>query len=146
MTKNYQVRIGIEIHLELNTKTKMFSGSPVDFAAEPNTLINEIDLGYPGTLPTVNQAAVEKAIQLAKALEMQLADQLKFDRKNYFYPDLPKGYQITHNFEPIATKGILHLRNEKKSSNYPDSPWRRHGALNTIKRIDLLDYNRAECR
>ncbi|WP_161565527.1 Asp-tRNA(Asn)/Glu-tRNA(Gln) amidotransferase subunit GatB [Mycoplasma sp. ATU-Cv-703] len=143
MTKNYQVRIGIEIHLELNTKTKMFSGSPVDFAAEPNTLINEIDLGYPGTLPTVNQAAVEKAIQLAKALEMQLADQLKFDRKNYFYPDLPKGYQITQQFEPIATKGILHLGNEKKVRitriHLEEDTARSHHQ----GELTLLDYNRA---
>ncbi|XP_023226605.1 uncharacterized protein LOC111627266 [Centruroides sculpturatus] len=143
MAKNYQVRIGIEIHLELNTKTKMFSGSRVDFEAEPNTLINEIDLGYPGTLPTVNQAAVEKAIQLAKALDMRIAEQLKFDRKNYFYPDLPKGYQITQQFEPIASAGILHLRDGKKVRitriHLEEDTARSHHR----GEFTLLDYNRA---
>ena len=93
MIKNFEVVIGIEIHLELNTKTKMFSGIKNEFLGDPNTLISPIDLGYPGTLPTVNKEAVIKAIKLAKALNMEIDDQLHFDRKNYYYTDLPKGFQ-----------------------------------------------------
>ena len=109
MTNKWKVTIGIEIHLELNTKSKMFSAAPNKFGVAPNTNIAIFDIGYPGALPSVNKAAVVKAIKLAKALRMQIDDELHFDRKHYFYPDLPRGFQITQHWRPIATNGILDL-------------------------------------
>lgn len=104
---NLQVIIGIEIHLELNTKTKMFSSAANDFSLAPNTAASVIDLAYPGTLPQLNKEAVSKAIKLAKALKMKIDNELHFDRKNYFYPDLPKGFQITQDRRPIAKNGEI---------------------------------------
>jgi aspartyl-tRNA(Asn)/glutamyl-tRNA(Gln) amidotransferase subunit B len=103
----YFPTIGLEIHTELNTKSKMFSSSRNNVNAPINTNINEIDLGLPGTLPLVNKEAVIKAIRLAKALKMEIDSLLKFDRKNYFYQDLPKGYQITQQYRPIGKNGEL---------------------------------------
>ncbi|CAM9102605.1 Asp-tRNA(Asn)/Glu-tRNA(Gln) amidotransferase subunit GatB [Mycoplasma marinum] len=102
---NFEVVIGIEIHLELNTKTKMFSASKNDFNAEPNTNVSAIDLAYPGTMPVVNKQAVISGIMLGKALNMEIDRELHFDRKNYFYPDLPKGFQITQQRRPIGSNG-----------------------------------------
>ncbi len=108
----FETIIGIEIHLCLNTKTKMFSPAKNNFNDSPNTNIWPIDVGYPGTLPTVNKKAVIKAIKFAKALKMNINDILYFDRKNYYYFDLPKGYQITQNKNPIAKDGIINLSNK----------------------------------
>ncbi|MDR3163826.1 MAG: Asp-tRNA(Asn)/Glu-tRNA(Gln) amidotransferase subunit GatB [Mycoplasmataceae bacterium] len=99
--------IGVEIHTVLNTKTKMFSNAPNIANALPNTNINEVDLGLPGALPSVNESAVVKAIQLALALDMTIDSNLKFDRKNYFYQDLPKGFQITQQYYPIGKNGKI---------------------------------------
>jgi aspartyl-tRNA(Asn)/glutamyl-tRNA(Gln) amidotransferase subunit B len=110
---NFQVTIGIEVHCALNTQSKMFSCSPVNANAPVNTLINEVDLGLPGILPSPNKMAVVKAIQLATALHMEIDHTLKFDRKNYFYPDLPKGYQITQQYSPIGKNGYLALSPER---------------------------------
>lgn len=143
----YEVIIGIEVHLELNTVTKMFSSSPISFNARPNTMVNEIDLGYPGALPIVNEQGVVKAIQLAKALEMEIDPLLRFDRKNYFYPDLPKGFQITQQFHPLGRNGKLVIEDETgKSFNVMIE--RIHLEEDTAKSIHqdnvtLLDYNRA---
>ena len=82
---NYDVVIGIEIHLELKTVTKMFSGSPYAFKSEANTCINEVDLAFPGTLPCVNKDAVKKAIEACTALHLEIDPLIKFDRKNYYY-------------------------------------------------------------
>lgn len=112
MISNFEMIIGIEIHLELNTKTKMFSPIKNDFTAAPNTCASAIDLGYPGTLPTVNKEAVISAVKLAKALQMEIDHELHFDRKNYFYSDLPKGYQITQQFRPIGKNGKIKLQME----------------------------------
>ncbi len=109
MIKNFELIIGIEIHLEINSKTKMFSAIENNFNAKPNTLISPIDLGYPGTLPTINKDVVIKAIKLAKALNMSIDNELHFDRKNYFYTDLPKGYQITQQFRPIGKNGFVDI-------------------------------------
>ncbi|OYD26897.1 aspartyl/glutamyl-tRNA(Asn/Gln) amidotransferase subunit B [Mycoplasma testudineum] len=106
---NFETIIGIEIHLELNTKTKMFSPAANDTSALPNSNVHPIDIGYPGTLPRVNKEAIIKAIQLAKALEMEIDPEVRFDRKNYFYPDLPKGYQITQQFFPIGKNGKIEI-------------------------------------
>jgi len=103
---SYTPVIGLEIHVQLKTKSKMFGRSPVETGnVEPNTNIDEVDTGQPGTLPTINKAALEKAILFGLALNCEIAEYSKFDRKNYFYPDLPKGYQISQFDQPICGKG-----------------------------------------
>jgi aspartyl-tRNA(Asn)/glutamyl-tRNA(Gln) amidotransferase subunit B len=109
---NFCATIGIEVHTELNTNSKMFSSSPVSFIDQPNTNINEIDLGLPGVLPSPNQGAVIKGIQLATALNMKIDPLLRFDRKNYFYQDLPKGFQITQQYHPIGKDGSVTISNK----------------------------------
>lgn len=143
---NYEVIIGVEIHLELNTKSKMFSISP-NSEGEPNTLFNLYDLGYLGTLPQVNGEAVQKAIALAKALKMQIAPVLAFDRKNYFYPDLPKGFQITQQFQPIGRDGQITVKNKSNNTINNILIERIHLEEDTAKQIhtedsSFLDYNR----
>lgn len=147
MLKNLEVVIGIEIHLELNTKTKLFSGAKNDFNSDPNTNVSVIDLAYPGTLPSLNKEAVIKAIKLAKALKMTIDNELHFDRKNYYYTDIPKGFQITQQFRPIGSLGVLtlFLSNEKtKNININ----RIHIEEDTARQIHtaketLINYNRA---
>ena len=104
---NFEVIIGIEIHCELKTKTKMFSGAPVSFGELPNTCTNEIDLAHPGTLPHVNKEAIAYALKTVAALNCKVDPVVRFDRKNYYYSDLPKGYQITQQFHPIGSDGYL---------------------------------------
>jgi aspartyl-tRNA(Asn)/glutamyl-tRNA(Gln) amidotransferase subunit B len=99
--------IGLEIHVQLNTATKMFCACENRFGAEPNTLTCPLCLGHPGVLPVINQAAVEKAIQIGLALECEIAPVSQFHRKNYFYPDSPKAYQITQYDQPICGRGQL---------------------------------------
>lgn len=110
MNNNWELVIGIEIHLELNTKTKMFSSQPNQYTSIPNIYVSNIDLAYPGTLPIVNKQAIIKGIKLAKALNMEIDPNIRFDRKNYFYPDLTKGYQITQQFNPIGKKGTIKIK------------------------------------
>ncbi len=99
--------IGLEIHVQLNTATKMFCTCENRFGAEPNTLTCPLCLGHPGVLPRINQGAVEKAIQIGLALNCEIAGRCQFHRKNYFYPDSPKAYQITQYDEPICGAGHL---------------------------------------
>ena len=106
---SYSIVMGIEIHLELKTESKMFTSAPSVFGAEPNTAITAADLALPGSLPTVNMGAVVLATRLSKALQMQVDPLLRFDRKNYFYSDLPKGYQITQQEFPIGSEGVLDI-------------------------------------
>jgi aspartyl-tRNA(Asn)/glutamyl-tRNA(Gln) amidotransferase subunit B len=110
---DYKVTIGIEIHAEINTKTKMFTNSKNSFFDKVNTNINEYDVALPGSLPIVNMNVVDNAISLAYALNMQIDHILKFDRKPYRHYDLPKGFQITQFFHPIATNGFVETKTKK---------------------------------
>jgi aspartyl-tRNA(Asn)/glutamyl-tRNA(Gln) amidotransferase subunit B len=106
---NFETVIGLEVHVELNTNSKAYSPSPAHFGAEPNTNTNVIDWGYPGVLPVVNKQMVEFGIKAALALNMQVAKDTHFDRKNYFYPDTPKAYQISQFDEPIGHDGWIEI-------------------------------------
>ena len=108
--KQYKVTIGIECHVQFKTKTKLFSGADNDAReAAPNTLVNHIDFGLPGALPVLNEEAVRLACRAAFALGTVPQKFSKFDRKHYFYPDLPMGYQITQYDEPIVLGGHVDI-------------------------------------
>ncbi|TMU84815.1 Asp-tRNA(Asn)/Glu-tRNA(Gln) amidotransferase subunit GatB [Bacillus sp. BHET2] len=113
---NFEPVIGLEVHVELKTDSKMFSPAPNHFGAEPNTNTNVIDLGYPGVLPVVNKRAIEFGMKAAIALNCEIATDTKFDRKNYFYPDNPKAYQISQFDKPIGENGWIEIEvnGEKK--------------------------------
>lgn len=142
----YDVTIGIEIHCQLKTKTKMFSGAPTSFGRKPNVCTNEIDLGHPGTLPCINKEAVAKAIEACTALHLTIDPLVKFDRKNYYYSDLPKGFQITQQFHPIGRNGYIMIDTEEGQKKIRIN--RIHMEEDTAKqfhltKFSLLDYNRA---
>src|SRR6202035_2760706 len=105
----FEAVIGLEVHVQLLTASKMFCRCPNRFGAAPNTLICPLCLGYPGTLPVLNRHAVDLAVQLALALGCEVHETSVFARKNYFYPDLPKGYQISQYDRPLAENGVLPL-------------------------------------
>ncbi len=148
--------LGLEVHVELNTHTKMFCGCPTGFGAEPNTQVCPVCLGLPGALPVVNRAAVESAIRIGLALGCDIAPWCRFARKNYFYPDMPKNFQTSQYDEPIAFNGSLDVELEDgtvvtvpierahmeedtgKSLHVGGATGRIHGADHS-----LLDYNRA---
>jgi aspartyl-tRNA(Asn)/glutamyl-tRNA(Gln) amidotransferase subunit B len=106
---NWETVIGLEIHAQLATSSKIFSGSPTAFGAEPNTQANLVDLGYPGVLPVLNGEAVRMAIRFGLATGATIAPRSVFARKNYFYPDLPKGYQISQYEKPVVEDGSLEI-------------------------------------
>jgi aspartyl-tRNA(Asn)/glutamyl-tRNA(Gln) amidotransferase subunit B len=106
---SFETVIGLEVHVELKTKTKIFCGCRTDFGAPPNTNVCPICLGHPGTLPVLNRHAVELALKAALALNCTINQDCKFDRKNYFYPDLPKGYQISQYDQPIGENGYVEI-------------------------------------
>ena len=111
---SFEIIIGIEIHCELLTKTKMFSTAPVGFGEIANTNVSVVDLAHPGTLPSVNKDAIAKALATSHALHCEIDSLVKFDRKNYYYSDLPKGFQITQQFHPIGKNGYIVTENGKK--------------------------------
>lgn len=143
---NYEPVIGLEIHVELKTKSKMFSAAPVIYGAAPNSAVALLDMAYPGTLPRLNKEAVIYGIRVAGALHMKIDRELHFDRKNYFYSDLPKGYQITQNRRPLGRDGWLMVDGERGLSRIgildlhleEDTCMQHHYADCT-----LLDFNRA---
>ena len=105
----WETVIGLEIHTQLATRSKIFSGSSTAFGAEPNTQANLVDLAMPGVLPVLNRRAVECAVRFGRAIEAEIAKRSVFERKNYFYPDLPKGYQISQAELPIVGKGHVEV-------------------------------------
>lgn len=107
---NFETTIGLEVHIEMKTNSKAFSPAPVQYGgAAPNTNTNVVDWGYPGVLPTVNKGAVEFGMRAALALNCEITKDTHFDRKNYFYPDNPKAYQITQAQEPIGRNGWIEI-------------------------------------
>lgn len=142
---NFETIIGIEIHLQLKTKTKMFSSAQNISNAAPNTHVHINDMGFPGTLPTVNKKAVQLALTACKAFDMEIDRELHFDRKNYFYPDLPKGYQITQDKRPIGKNGKITIQVDGQEKVIGME--RIHLEEDTAKQLHfsnytLLDYNR----
>ena len=114
-SNNWQPVIGLEVHVQLATKTKLFSSSPIAFGAEPNTQASEIDLGLPGVLPVLNKEAISHALKFGLAINAEISEKVIFARKNYFYPDLPKGYQISQLDDPIVGKGSVEIKLGDKS-------------------------------
>ncbi|WP_270361464.1 Asp-tRNA(Asn)/Glu-tRNA(Gln) amidotransferase subunit GatB [Limosilactobacillus mucosae] len=112
---NFETTIGLEVHVELKTHSKIYSPTPVEFGDEPNANTNVIDWAYPGTLPTLNKGVVRDGIMAGLALHAQISKHMHFDRKNYFYPDNPKAYQVTQSETPIAHDGWIEIEvNGKK--------------------------------
>ena len=151
----YDPVIGLETHVELGTVTKMFCGCPAGFGAEPNAAVCPVCLGLPGSLPVANRAAIESTIRIGLALNCSIASWCRFARKNYFYPDMPKDFQISQYDEPLCTDGWLditvdgadfrigiervHLEEDTgKSLHVGGATGRIHGA-----NYSLVDYNRA---
>ncbi|MFD2169799.1 Asp-tRNA(Asn)/Glu-tRNA(Gln) amidotransferase subunit GatB [Tumebacillus lipolyticus] len=108
-TSQFETIIGLEVHVEMSTNTKIFCSCSTEFGAPPNTNVCPICLGHPGVLPVLNREALNKAIKAALALNCQIATESKFDRKNYFYPDLPKAYQISQFDKPIGEHGYIEI-------------------------------------
>lgn len=138
--------VGIEIHVELKSKGKVFSKGKNEFNKHPNTNVTVLDLGYPGTLPQLNKEVINMGIAASLALHAEIAKEMHFDRKNYFYPDLPKGYQITQQKTPIGSNGYIEIETNgvKKQIRIE----RLHIEEDTCKSIHtehatLLNFNRA---
>ncbi len=142
----YQSFIGLEIHIQLLTKSKVFCSCPVRFGDEPNTNICPICMGYPGVLPSLNKEAIKFGYVVARALNCTLSPETVFERKNYFYPDMPKNYQISQFAHPIGRNGYLDIEFQKKKKRI-----RIHevhleedaGKLIHTGDMSFLDYNRA---
>ena len=114
----WETVIGLEVHVQLATQSKLFSGASTTFGAEPNSQACAIDLALPGTLPVLNEAAVKFAVMFGLAVNAEIAKRSVFERKNYFYPDLPKGYQTTQLEKPIVGAGYVEIQlasGEKKT-------------------------------
>ena len=143
---NFEAVIGLEIHVQMKTKSKMFSSAPVAFSRDPNTNIAPLDMAFPGTMPVVNKQAVINAIRVANALHMTIDHTLYFDRKNYFYSDLPKGFQITQQARPIGKNGYVLV--DTPAGKKKIGIERIHMEEDTCKQehymdYTLMDYNRA---
>lgn len=142
----YKVVIGLEVHCELETKSKNFSGAPNTFSMIPNENVSAVDLGLPGILPVVNEEACRKAIKTAMALHCYQPDEIIFDRKNYFYPDLPKGYQITQVTKPMGRDGYLDIRVGdaiKRVYIHQLHLEEDTASLDHMNNYSLIDYNRS---
>ncbi|MEK6794789.1 MAG: Asp-tRNA(Asn)/Glu-tRNA(Gln) amidotransferase subunit GatB [Spirochaetota bacterium] len=115
---SYEAVIGLEVHVQLNTKSKIFCGCSTAFGAPPNTNTCPVCQGHPGVLPVLNEAVLTKAMKAALALECAVAEETRFDRKHYFYPDLPKAYQISQFDHPLCKKGKVHIKVAEADGSY----------------------------
>jgi len=143
---DYEPVIGLEVHLHLNTRTKAFCGCSTEFGRQPNSQVCPVCLGFPGSLPVLNEAALSFAIKVALALGCVVQEFTKFDRKNYFYPDLPKNYQISQFDLPLSKNGFIEIDTEGKPKRIGIR--RVHmeedaGKLIHRKQVSLVDFNRA---
>jgi len=141
----YEAIIGLEVHVHLKTKTKAFCGCSTEFGQEPNSQVCPVCLGFPGSLPVLNKVALDYAVKVALALNCKVQEYTKFDRKNYFYPDLPKNYQISQYDLPIAKNGFLDIDSDGKTKRIGIR--RVHleedaGKLIHQQDLSLVDFNR----
>ena len=142
--EEYKMTIGIECHVQLNTKTKLFSGVDNDATdKEPNSCVSSIDYALPGMLPVLNKAAVEKAVRAGLAMNCKINLISRFDRKHYYYPDLPKGYQITQMYQPIIGAGAVHLPDGSTVKIEHAHLEEDAGKLTHFGSYSLVDLNRA---
>ena len=142
----FEAVIGLEIHVQMKTKSKMFSSAPTGFGGEPNTRVAPLDMAFPGAMPLVNKQAVINAIRICHALNMTIDNELWFDRKNYFYSDLAKGYQISQHKRPIGKNGYLDIQTSNGSKRVVVDKLQIEE--DTCKQLHLgkysyLDYNRS---
>jgi len=147
----WEVVIGLETHTQLQTNTKIFSGAPIKYGAEPNTQACEVSIALPGVLPVLNKQAVHCAIKFGLAINAEIAPRSVFARKNYFYPDLPKGYQISQYELPVVGKGAVTIQvpavgkhpayakviNITRAHLEEDAGKSVHGAVEGMSGIDL---------
>ena len=144
---NWELTVGLEVHIQLSTKTKMFCQCISRYGEEPNSLTCPICLAMPGSLPIINQEAINMAVKLSHALNFDVNNNTSFSRKNYYYPDLPKGYQITQFNDPICKNGKLEI--EDKDKKYTIGITRAHLEEDSGKLIhhsdncSFVDLNRA---
>ena len=144
MKEEYKITIGIECHVQLNTKTKLFSAVDNDAVdKEPNACVSPIDYALPGMLPVLNKVAVDKAIQAGLAMNCKINLTSRFDRKHYYYPDLPKGYQITQMYQPIIGAGVIHLPDGSDVHIEHAHLEEDAGKLTHFGSYSLVDLNRA---
>ena len=147
MSKNYETVIGLEVHVELATKTKIFCSCSTEFGGKPNTHTCPVCTGMPGSLPVLNKQVVEYAMAVGLATNCSITRYSKFDRKNYFYPDLPKAYQISQLQRPLCIDGLVEIETEKGKKNIrinrihleEDAGKLIHDDFNAVS---LADYNR----
>lgn len=142
---NFETTIGLEVHVELKTNSKMFSPSPVAYGAEPNSNTNVIDFGFPGTLPSVNKGGYRLGVMVALALNANIEQHTHFDRKNYFYPDNPKAFQLTQHEKPLGHDGWLEIEvdGQKKKIGIEELHVEEDAGKNThIGGSSFVDLNR----
>lgn len=144
----YEIVVGLEVHAQLLTQSKLFCGDSITFGAEPNTHVSPITLGHPGTLPKMNRMAIEYAIKMGLACHCKIEKQNYFARKNYFYPDLPKGYQVSQHTTPICVGGFIKIRTtDGEKSIRLNRIHMEEDAGKSLHDVDdantCIDYNRA---
>ena len=144
LVDGYLPTIGIECHVQLNTNTKLFSSVNNDAReAEPNSMVSVIDYALPGMLPVLNREAIVKAVRAGKALNSTIAHESRFDRKHYFYPDLPKGYQISQMYQPLIIGGYVELPSGERVRIHHAHVEEDAGKLTHFSDHSLVDLNRA---
>src|SRR5436189_5437403 len=144
----YEIVVGLEVHAQLLTKTKLFCGDSIAYGAEPNTQVSPITLGHPGTLLKMNRKAIEFAVKMGLACHCEIEQENYFARKNYFYPDLPKGYQVSQHTTPICKGGFIKIKTVAGEKNIRlNRIHLEEDAGKSLHDVDInntcIDYNRA---